>query len=123
MNNLYKKAFETYDLIVNWVIENHNDVVDEITQKNMNIDWAYRLLKGMVDEISRLNERIEEEREYKEYFKSCYASITDENERLADRVDALEEEIASLREQICDMEQDQIDRADLEFEHTYGEDW
>ena len=123
MNNLYKKAFETYDLIVNWVIENHNDVVDDITQKNMNIDLAYRLLKGMVDEIGRLKKRIKEERDYKEYFKSCYASITDENERLADRVDELEEEIASLREQICDMEQDQIDRAELELEEMYGEDW
>lgn len=49
-NDLYKEAFETYDLIVNWVIENRNDVLEEIESKHMNIDWAYRLLKGLVED-------------------------------------------------------------------------
>lgn len=59
MNNLYNEAFETYDLIVDWVIENHPEIISALEDGHMNIDWSYRLLRGMAAETDCLRKELD----------------------------------------------------------------
>lgn len=57
---------------------------------NYPFEFPNTYLSELEKYCDELEANCEEQRDYKEYFKSCYGSIIDENERLADRVDELE---------------------------------
>lgn len=57
--NSYNEAFETYDLIVDWVIDNHPEIIEVIDDTTMGVDSACRLLRGMSSETDRLRKELD----------------------------------------------------------------